>query len=206
MVSSWEVVAPTYSSNWLSDVALSFIPLLQDPGLIMYLMEEVKHQKRQHEETLSRDFHQSLRVSAEERYKRISDLSMRRKFHKVNSSVPVSCTLPFDGGMWRNSQILLRMIKYFNAGLIRERLSDESENIVTHIEGDISFKAVIVNMVYGEDSFERHEFLDGWTQYDLEEVVREFEDPALPEWIQRPFFIVRLSDKSWERSWLEIFP
>lgn len=203
MVSSWEVVAPTYSSEWLSDVALSFIPLLQDPELIMYLMKEVKHQKRQHEETLSRDFHQSLRVSAEERYKRISDLSMRRKFHRVNASVPVSCTLPFDGGMWRNSQILLRMIRYFKPGLIRERLSDESENIVTHTEGDISFKAATVNMVYGEDSFERHEFLDGWSQYDLEEVVRELEE--YPSDSRPAFFIVRLSDKSWERSWLEIF-
>ena len=203
MVSSWEIVVPTYSSDWLRDVALSFIPLLQDPDLIMYLMEEVKHQKKQHEETLSREFHQSLRVSAEERYKRISDLSMRRKFHKVNASVPVSCTLPFDGGMWRNSQILLRMIKYFNPGLIRQRLSDESENIVTHIEGSVLFKALTVNMIYGEDSFERHEFLDGWTQYDLEGVVREFEEY---ESFERPFFIVRLSDKSWERSWLEIFP
>jgi len=203
MVSSWEIVAPTYSSDWLSDVALSFIPLLHDTELIMYLMEEVKHQKRQHEETLSRDFHQSLRVSAEERYKRISDLSMRRKFHRVNASVPVSCKLPFDGGMWRNSQILLRMIKYFNPGLIRQRLSDESENIVTHIEGSVLFKALTVNMIYGEDSFERHEFLDGWAQHDLEEVVREFEEY---ESFERPFFIVRLSDKSWERSWLEIFP
>ena len=203
MVSSWEVVAPTYSSDWLSDVALSFIPLLHDPELIMYLMEEVKHQKRQHEETLSRDFHQSLRVSAEERYKRISDLSMSRKFHKVNASVPVSCTLPFDGGMWRNSQILLRMIKYFNPGLIRQRLSDGSENIVTHIEGSVLFKALTVNMIYGDDSFERHEFLDGWSKYDLEEVVREFEEY---EPFERHFFIVRLSDKSWERSWLEIFP
>jgi len=203
MVSSWDTVVPTYSSDWLSDVALSFIPLLQDPELIMYLMEEVKHQKMQHEETLSRDFHQSLRVSAEERYKRISDLSMRRKFHKVNASVPVSCTLPFDGGMWRNSQILLRMIKYFTPGLIRQRLSDESENIVTHTEGSVLFKALTVNMIYGEDSFERHEFLDGWTQYDLEEVVREFEEYS-PE--ERNFFIVSLSDKSWERSWIEIFP
>jgi hypothetical protein len=203
MVSSWEVVAPTYSSDWLSDVALSFIPLLQDPELIMYLMEEVKLQKREHEETLSRDFHQSLRVSAEERYKRISNLSMRRKFHRVNASVPVSCTLPFDGGMWRNSQILLRMIKYFNPGLIRQRLSDDSENIVTHIEGSVLFKALTVNMIYREDSFERHEFLDGWTQHDLEVAVIEFEVYP-PE--TRPFFIVRLSDKSWERSWIEIFP
>jgi len=203
MVSSWDTVVPTYSSDWLSDVALSFIPLLQDQELIMYLMEEVKYQKRQHEETLSRDFHQSLRVSAEERYKRISDLSMRRKFYKVNASVPVSCTLPFDGGMWRNSQILLRMIRYFNSGLIRQRLSDESDNIVRNVEGTVLFKALTVNMIYGKDSFERHEFLDGWAQHDLEEVVREFEDY---ESFERPFFIVSLSDKSWERSWLEIFP
>ena len=203
MVSSWEVVAPTYSSDWLIDVALSFIPLLQDPELIMYLMEEVKHQKRQHEETLSRDFHQSLRVSAEERYKRISDLSMRRKFHKVNSSVPVSCTLPFDGGMWRNSQILLRMIKYFRSGLIRERLSD-GDGFVQTGEANILFKASTVNMIYGEDSFERHEFLDGWGQHDLEDVVREFE--GCPPPLERPFLVVLLSDKSWERSWLEIFP
>jgi len=203
MVSSWETVVTTYSSDWLRDTALSFIPLLHDPELIMYLMEEVKLQKREHEESLSREFHQSLRVSAEERYKRISDLSMRRKFYKVNSSVPVSCTLPFDGGMWRNSQILLRMIKYFRSGFIRERLGDESENIVTHIDGSILFKALTVNMIYGEDSFERHEFLDGWAQHDLEGVVREFEEY---ESFERPFFIVRLSDKSWERSWLEIFP
>jgi hypothetical protein len=202
MVSSWETVVTTYSSDWLRDTALSFIPLLQGPDLIMYLMKEVKHQKRQHEEILSRDFHQSLRVYAEERYKRISDLSMRRKFHKVNASVPVSCTLPFDGGMWRNSQILLRMIKYFNSGLIRQRLSDEPGMFVTHTEGSVLFKALTVNMIYGEYSLERQEFLDGWIQGDLEEVVREFEvDP--PE--TRPFFIVNLSDKPLQRSWIEIF-
>ena len=208
MVSSWETVIPTYSSDWLRDTALSFVPLLHDPELIMYLMKEVKHQKRQEEETSSRGFHQSLRITAEERYKRISDLSMRRKFHRVNASVPVSCSLPFDGGMWRNSQILLRMIKYFKPGLIRERLSDGLDDrnavIVTHTEANIRFKASTVNMIYGEDSFERHEFIDGWSQYDLEEVVREFEECPPP--LARPFIVVFLSDKSWERSWLEIFP
>lgn len=203
MVSSWETIVPTYSSDWLRDTALSFIPLLQDPELIMYLMEEVKLQKREHEETSSRVFHQSLRVSAEERYKRISDLSMSRKFYKINTSVPVSCTLPFDGGMWRNSQILLKMIKYFNPGLIRERLRDDEDD---HKEGTILFKASTVNMIYGEDSFERHEFLDGWAQHDLEDVIIEFEETPLHDWRGRPLFIVSLSDKSWERSWLEIFP
>lgn len=206
MVSSWETIVPTYSSDWLRDTALSFIPLLQDPELIMYLMEEVKLQKREHEETSSRVFHQSLRVNAVERYKRISDLSMRRKFHRINASVPVSCTLPFDGGMWRNSRVLLKMIKYFNPGLIRERLSDDAEMFVKHTEGSISFKATTVNMIYGEDSFERHEFLDGWAQHDLEDVIIEFEETPLHDWRGRPLFIVRLSDKSWERSWLEIFP
>lgn len=203
MVASWETVVTAYSSDWLRDTALSFIHLLHDPELIMYLMEEVKLQKREHEESLSRDFHKSLRVSAEERYKRISDLSMRRKFYKVNSSVPVSCTLPFDGGMWRNSQILLRMVKYFRSGLIRERLSD-GDGFVQTGEANILFKASTVNMIYGKDSFERHEFLGGWGQHDLEEVVREFE--GCPPPLATPFLVVRLSDKPWESSWLEIFP
>ena len=66
----------------------------------------------------AREWHSSLRLKQEDRWKRVKELSMKRKFHQMNMSVPISCTLPFDGGMWRNTRDMLEMIRYFRDNFI----------------------------------------------------------------------------------------
>jgi len=102
--------------------------------------------RRDFVEDEAREWHQSLRISQEERWTRIADLSKRRKFSSMNASVPITCTLPFDGGMWRNSRDLLKMIRYFREGFIRQKLGEISTG-----EELNSVKIKIVNLLK-EDS------------------------------------------------------
>ena len=105
--------------TWEETVAISLISILGDPELVIYFLSILKPLRREYLEEEAREWHKSLRVSQEDRWKRIADLSKRRKFSQMNASVPITCTLPFDGGMWRNSRELLRMIRYFRPGFIR---------------------------------------------------------------------------------------
>ena len=63
----------------------------------------------------------------------------------MNASVPITCTLPFDGGMWRNSKDLLKMIRYFREGFIRKELDRISTG-----EQSNSVKIKIVNLLKEE--------------------------------------------------------
>jgi len=131
--------------TWNETVALCLISSLRDPELVIYFMSILKPMRRKFVEDDSRGWHQSLRISQEERWKRIADLSKRRKFSAMNASVPITCTLPFDGGMWRNSKDLLKMIRYFREGFIRKEL----DRISTEEESN-SVKIKIVNLLKEE--------------------------------------------------------
>ena len=131
--------------TWNETVALCLISSLRDPELVIYFMSILKPMRRKFVEDEAREWHQSLRISQEERWKRIADLSKRRKFSAMNASVPITCTLPFDGGMWRNSKDLLKMIRYFREGFIRKEL----DRISTEEESN-SVKIKIVNLLKEE--------------------------------------------------------
>ena len=132
--------------TWNETVALGLISILRDPELVIYFMSVLKPMRRDFVEDEAREWHQSLRISQKERWNRIANLSKRRKFHQMNASVPITCTLPFDGGMWRNSKDLLKMIRYFREGFIRKELDEGSTD-----EQLNSVKIKIVNLLK-EDS------------------------------------------------------
>jgi hypothetical protein len=184
MVSSWEI-EPTICS-WLRDVALSLIPLFGDPELIIYLMKVTKQFKISYEVENAREFYLSLRTNQEERWKRLAELSRKRKFHLMNSSVPVTCTLPFDGGMWRRSKVLLQSIKYFREKLMWKPVQPHETR---YLELSLKEKILSVNAIYNESPGSL--FRAGFSIRDFDDVVNEFSmafdfEEALPALILYP--------------------
>ena len=135
--------------TWNETVAISLISVLRDPELVLYFMSILKPMRRDFVEEEARKWHRSLRITQEERWKRVAELSRRRKFSQMNASVPITCTLPFDGGMWRNSRELLKMVRYFREYFIRSQIHSE-ENYNFTKEESVSNKIKIVNLLKEE--------------------------------------------------------
>jgi hypothetical protein len=183
--------------TWNEIVAVSLLPILRDPELVIYFMSILKPLRRDLVEEEARVWHQSLRTTQEERWKRVSELSMKRKFSHMNASVPISCTLPFDGGMWRNSKDLLKMIRYFHLGFIR---SDRRVNGETR-DDTISNKIEIVNLM-NDKSTEGVQFRSEYSISEIETALNDMitykTDPELPdlEWEELPYITVECCNTS----------
>ena len=105
--------------SWSEEVSLILLNFLHDPDIIRYLLSIAKpiHFRYLFEE--AQLFHESLRVSRLDRWTKTKELCKQRKFHAMNSLVPVSCSLPFDNGMWKNSCELIKSIRYIRNGFLR---------------------------------------------------------------------------------------
>ena len=149
--------------SWNENVAISLIHLLRDPELIIYFMSLLKPMRREFVEEEAREWHESLRVSKEDRWKSVSELSKARKFSLMNSSVPITCKLPFDGGMWRNSCALLKSILYFRYGFLK------------FSQGEISYskKVHTVNLILGDTPTSQN-FRNQWNCSDIREALMDF--------------------------------
>lgn len=160
--------------TWNETVAISLISILRDPELVIYFMKILKPKRQNFVEEEARVWHQSLRITQEERWKRVAELSMKRKFSQMNSSVPITCTLPFDGGMWRNSKNLLKMIRYFRPGFIRVTASNLDETIKRKVKA--------VNLLVGE-SLESNVFRSEYSRCDADEALGDLihleDDPEI---------------------------
>ena len=132
--------------NWNETVAISLISVLGDPGLVIYFMSILKPMRRDFALEEAREWHQSLRITQKERWTRIANLSKQRKFSQMNASVPITCTLPFDGGMWRNTRLLLRNIRYFRRNFIRKHIPD-GIHFIKSLDEKLSKKIYIVNLI-----------------------------------------------------------
>ena len=140
--------------TWNELVALGLINTFKDPELVIYFMSILAPLRRNFVEEEARDWHQSLRINKADRWKNVEILKKERKFSMMNSSVPITCTLPFDGGMWRRSCLLLKSIRYFRKNFIREVLrynedfDDELEYAGTlHIDQYLPDKIKTVNSI-----------------------------------------------------------
>ena len=132
--------------TWNETVAISLISVLGDPGLVIYFMSILKPMRRDFAVEEAREWHQSLRITQKERWTRIANLSKQRKFYQMNASVPITCTLPFDGGMWRNTRLLLRNIRYFRRNFIRKHIPD-GIHFIKSLDEKLSKKIYIVNLI-----------------------------------------------------------
>jgi hypothetical protein len=163
--------------TWNENVALCIIPFIGDPGLVIYFMSILKPMRRDYVEEESREWHKSLRITQEERWLRVAELRNKKRFSEMNSSVPITCTLPFDGGMWRNSRDLLKMIRYFREEFIRREDLD-------YLDDDlVSNKIKIVNLLY-EESMRANIFRRISSISDIYEALNDlitFKDPDTSE-------------------------
>ena len=174
--------------TWNETVAIGILPILGDPELVIYFMGILKPMRRDFIEEEAREWHSSLRITQKKRWERIAKLSRERKFSEMNSSVPITCTLPFDGGMWRNSKELLRMVRYFREGFIRKRA--ECWWWRRTVDESISMKIKIVNLLVSETSggnyFRRICSLSDINTA-LEDLVNFYKDDV---WEERPYISV----------------
>ena len=178
--------------TWNETVAISLISFLRDPGLVIYFMSILKPMRRDFIEEEAREWHQSLRITQKERWERVAKLSRQRKFAQMNASVPITCTLPFDGGMWRNSKELLKMIRYFRKGFIRE-ITEINRNMgyerIRSVEEKLKKKIKIVNLVNNHDAEGSH-FRLHYTLGEIEEALDtliEYENYPEPDWSWEEF-------------------
>ena len=170
--------------TWNENVALCLLEKLGSTDLVLYMMGVVKEGRRDFVEDEAREWHSSLRINQEERWKRIKDLSMKRKFHRMNMSVPISCTVPFDGGMWRNSRDMLEMIRYFRDNFIRRRIQIQVDGYLpgTWIDRDANIrdKVRLVNRAFDKDAIVNGYF-GQWSSTDMKETLNDYfhftEDP-----------------------------
>ena len=159
-------------------VSLILINFLKDPQLVLYFIPFLKNADLEDAKT----FHSSLRISMKERWAKTKKLSKERKFNNVNSGVPITCTLPFDGGMWRNSVRLLRMISYFRHGILR-RPRLQNEEYIEHNDSilEVSHSIKVVNLIHDDcekcDIFTRSAIIQDYsciTRKMIQECVNDF--------------------------------
>jgi hypothetical protein len=178
--------------TWNETVAISLISILRDPGLILHFMSILKPMRRDFIEGEAREWHQSLRITQQERWERVAKLSRQRKFSHMNASVPITCTLPFDGGMWRNSKELLKMIRYFRKGFIREIVEiniNMGYERIRSTEEKLKNKIKIVNLVNNHEAEGSH-FRLYYSLGDIEEALDtliEYENYPEPDWAWEEF-------------------
>ena len=136
-------------------------------------------------------FHESLRISREERWAKVKELSRLRKFNQMNSLVPVSCSLPFDNGMWKKSIRLLKSIRYMREGFIRKKYP-VSEDHCEDIDLEIPLKIKCINLMLDEDKkyiFMPHNDWDDYIDEALEDLVK-YQNEDEQEHIGRPPYIL----------------
>ena len=159
--------------TWNENVAFCIIPFIGDPGLVIYFMSILKPMRRDYVEKEAREWHKSLRITQKERWLRVAELRNKKRFSEMDGSVPITCTLPFDGGMWRNSRDLLKMIHYFREEFIRREGID-------YLNDDlVSNKIKIVNLLYEESM--RANIFRRISIFDIDEALNDlitFKDPT----------------------------
>lgn len=169
--------------TWNELVAIGLIGLLKDTELVIYFMKIIKSLRRDFVENEAREWHKSLRITQEDKWKRVYELSQKGKYNEMNADVPITCTLPFDGGMWRNSRLLLRSIRYFRKGFIKcPSWMDELEEFALSRyyhgpappdEMEIPQKIKIVNIMIGDT--EKSRALRGsWGIPEIQEALEDF--------------------------------
>ena len=166
---NWPKIQTHNDSLWRRDIALILLPILKDPGLISYFIDILKSLKRGYEEEKAIVFHTSLRISKKERWTRTAELSKQRKFYDMNASVPVTCTLPFDGGMWRLSKQLVENIRYFKPNFIIWCSASVGFDHGPYTSAKLKDKIRTVNLIQKErDGFHYHGTVDGWRESPLQ--------------------------------------
>lgn len=112
--------------TWRESLSLGVIKYLKDPELVRYFAYIANKEREKYVENESRDFHCSLRVTREERYKKIEELKKRGLHHIIFSTVPINFPVPFTDSEWMINKKYLRKILYFREGFMKKNVELES--------------------------------------------------------------------------------
>jgi hypothetical protein len=141
--------------SWSEEVAFILLNFLHDPEIIRYLLIIAKPIHFKYLSDEAKLFHESLRVSRLDRWSKTKDLSRLRKFNQMNHLVPVTTTLPFDNGMWKNSCELLKSIRYMRYGFLRRKYGVDGH--AEDVDLELPLKIKSINLL-SEDSIHGSEF------------------------------------------------
>lgn len=159
--------------TWSEDVSLIFLQFLYDPELIRYLLLIAKpiHNNYVFEE--ARLFHESLRMTREKRWAQTKELSKQRKFHEMNSRVPITCTLPFTNIEWRLSCELIKSIHYVRKGFLRRKFLIR-DNYADDVDLEIPLKVKCINLIFNDDQ-KGDDFRGLLSKSEIRECLDDFE-------------------------------
>ena len=104
--------------TWEQEVALCLIQRLLDPELVLYFLGILKPLRKEFVFRDAKEFHCSLRLTMEDRKKRLAERKARREFHLMDPGVPITFPLPFSGVEWRNTRNLFKKIRFFVEGFM----------------------------------------------------------------------------------------
>ena len=182
--------------TWTESVALIIIEKLNDPALVIYFMRILKPLRLVNLSEEAREFHESLRLSKEDRWSKSSKLTAMAQYHLMSPCVPVTFPLPYDGKMWRNHKKVSKMLTFMRSGYIRKMNDHVSVNASVKIKTDL------VNLLYGED-IESNVFRSMFSITDADEALKDFIsideggsnilsiDELTPSWEEQPYLTAR---------------
>lgn len=182
--------------TWTESVALIILEKLNDPGLVIYFMRILKPLRLVNLSEEAREFHESLRLSKEDRWSKSSKLKAMAQYHLMSPCVPVTFPLPYDGKMWRNHKKVSKMLTFMRSGYIRKMNDHVSVN------APVKIKTELVNLLYGED-IESNVFRSMFSITDADEALKDFIsideggsnilsiDELTPSWEEQPYLTAR---------------
>jgi len=165
--------------TWKETAAVSVIGLLKDPELVRYFMSILMPLRDNYIFDEAQKFHQSLRLEPGDRWKGTEELKNKGQYHLMNSCVPITCKLPFDGSMWRNSLATLKSIKYLRDAFIRSSIVTTRENGVyeytwtVHRNACFSDKIEAVNLIT-DGGIKGQRFRSQWETGDINLALEDF--------------------------------
>lgn len=178
--------------TWTEQVALILLQKLNDPELVIYFMNILRPLRLTHLSEEAREFHESLRLSPEDRWSRTNKLKILGQYHLMSPCVPVTFPLPHDGKMWRNHKKLSKMMTFMRSGYIRKMEDQKS------VTAPVKTKVELVNLLYGED-MESNVFRSMFSITDADEALKDFisiDDgdsnilstvALIPSWEEQPY-------------------
>ena len=110
--------------TWRESLSLGVIKYLKDPELVRYFACIANKEREKFIENESRKFHCSLRVTKEERWKKIKERDMIN--YMMSKEVPITLSVPFTIDEWVIIKKYLNEILYFREGFMKKNVELES--------------------------------------------------------------------------------
>ncbi len=192
--------------SWSEEVCLTLTHFIGDPEVIRYIVSIAKpiHYKFILDE--ARLFHESMRMTIQKRWTLIKELSKQRKFNQMNSQVPVTCSLPFDNGMYKSSQKLMHSIRHFRPGFIRRKFQIYEE-YCDDVDAELPIKIKTVNLIFDKGMegiafarcYYKRDIYECLSDLELYENINEY--PQSFDYFESPYILVEIWKNEGCKGW-----